>query len=73
MKNKKFTDAEIIKVLECCYLPKGFCENCPLRDEDCSNVLDDVVTVRRIIDLINRQKAEIEKLRTIASFKFQNR
>ena len=52
------TDNEIIKALECCILYKQICsENCPLCDvKSCKENLR-----KHCLDLINRQKAEIEK------------
>lgn len=56
---RKFTDDEIVKALECCMY--GRCDdNCPFFKkavEKC-NDLDSL-----ILDLINRQKAEIESLK----------
>lgn len=54
--DKNLTDAEIKKALECCM--NGHCDDCPFREtrEHCNN-LDSL-----ILDLINRQKAEIERL-----------
>ncbi len=53
----KITDSEIIKALECCI--DCDCKNCPCQTEDghCMEK-DDAL----ILDLINRQKAEIERL-----------
>ena len=53
------TDNEIIKALECC--KNADCQNCPRWSEEwysgmCNDFLSDV------LDLINRQKAEIERL-----------
>ena len=67
MTDHKFTDEEVIKALECCILRKQYrCENrkCPLYYEttkysDCTEML-----VENALDLINRQKAEIERLRS---------
>ena len=47
--DKKFNDEEIIKALECC-------KNC------CCKQCDEEPNFQEAIDLINRQKAEIEKL-----------
>ena len=58
------TNAEIIKALECCGVMSGDCENCPSkyrRRSDCIRIL-----TRDAIDLINRQQAEIERLKTDA-------
>lgn len=57
------TDNEIIKALECCNSNDvGSCNDCPLvlNNEDLENCEKRVR--RETIDLINRQKAEIEKL-----------
>lgn len=48
------TDKDLIKALECCN--KDDCDNCPYK-RNCKNVMCDV------LDLINRQQAEIEKLK----------
>ena len=58
MKKKEgdeMSDAEIIKALECC--DDGTCKDCPIVDDDCIHKIR-----RKSIDLINRQKAEIERL-----------
>ena len=52
------TDNEIIEALECCQTED--CESCPLFNYDgCKSLLFDGNIV---LDLINRQKAEIERL-----------
>ena len=60
MNNKKLTDKEIIKALECC--PRGIgmkCEKCPMcRTNDCMTKL-----YVNTLDLITRQQAEIERLK----------
>ena len=58
------TDAEIIKALECC--TKGntsdVCVDCPLITTDmCTDVENGLMKLA--LDLINRQKAEIERLK----------
>ena len=62
------TDNEIIKALECCILYKQICsENCPLCDvKSCKENLR-----KHCLDLINRQKAEIEQWKEEAN-KYQN-
>lgn len=51
------TDNDIIKALECCDT-REWCNDCPLKDNDyCKDVLSE-----QSVDLINRQKAEIERL-----------
>ena len=58
---KKLTDAEIVKALECCIKPTSDCDNCPAHnvvdDENCFDVVK-----QGALNLINRQKAEIERL-----------
>ena len=53
------TDNEIIKALECCNGWDGRCLNCPLNREgtNCKEKLNSYA-----LDLINRQKAEVERL-----------
>ena len=54
------TDEEIIKALECCSTYGGSCKKCPayikVDRSDCKKYF------RAAIDLINNQKAEIERL-----------
>ena len=51
------TDEQIIKALECCFINKN-CKGCPQRGEvDCLRT-----SSIEAIGLINRQKAEIERL-----------
>lgn len=55
------TDNEIIEALKGCFngILSDYCLNCPLYDDDsCQYVLK-----KKAIDLINRQKAEIERLK----------
>ena len=50
------TDNEIIKAFKCCYID-GMCNDCPAHNKkDCRGINASV------LDLINRQKAEIERL-----------
>lgn len=55
------TDKEIIKALECCYRKGGTpCRDCPFNEfEDCN----DVLMADYVFNLINRQQAEIERLK----------
>ncbi len=57
MEEKKLTDEEIVKAYEHCYVNDGTCKSCCLTDEDklC-------VSHEDVLDLIQRQKAEIEWL-----------
>lgn len=58
MSDKKLTDEEIIKVLECCAYNDG-CERCQY-----SKQCDGAEHLINTLDLINRQKAEIERLKS---------
>ena len=60
MPDKKFTDEEIIRNYEWCIgCTSDRCRECTMDEEDfCEEELQDLV-----LDLINRQKAEIEKLK----------
>lgn len=59
--DNKLTDIEIIKALECCQID-NMCEFCYLKSDkkDCGKRLH-----KDVIDLINRQKAEIERLKSM--------
>lgn len=63
MTNKRYTDEEIIKALDICTQQNSSipCCDCPCwnDDEQECEVIDDTV----ILELINRQKAEIERLK----------
>lgn len=63
------TDNEIIKALECCSKSHCGVDKCPLNKNTAST--KDCITQLSInaLDLINRQKAEIEKL-NISHFQF---
>lgn len=54
------TDNDIIKALEICRNENGICSDCPYSDDytNCNTRI-----AKDSIDLINRQKAEIERLR----------
>lgn len=55
------SDNEIIEALECCNSKKrGNCLNCQYHNYS-ANCLDDMMN--DVLDLINRQKAEIERLK----------
>ena len=61
MSKRKYTDEEIVKALECCQSHTiTDCRDCPNRasGDNCVNEL-----MRNALDLINRQKAEIERLK----------
>ena len=58
MTDRKFTDEEVIKALECCMRGNHCGGYCPYDDfEECTSKL-----TKDAIDLINRKKAEIERL-----------
>lgn len=54
------TDTEIIKALKCCFLSECTCEDCPYSYFE---ICDTAKMINTVIDLINRQKAEIEDLK----------
>ena len=55
------TDNEIVKALECCADLSSDCDNCAYRTNDYTN--DCIVIMSKdALDLIKRQKAEINKL-----------
>ena len=55
----RMTDKEIIKALEYCIADENNCKNCPyMQINHCT-----IVRSKDVLDLINRQKAEIERLR----------
>lgn len=62
MINKKYTDEEIIKALEYCNADRNECDKCVFQRECESNPFYSAVA-EHALDLINRQKSEIEKLR----------
>ena len=62
MINKKYTDEEIIKALEYCNADRNECDKCVFQRECESNPFYSAVA-EHALELINRQKSEIEKLR----------
>ena len=67
MPDKKLTDEQIIKALEhCSYNDVKRCDDCSYYEKEtktyCVNEL-----IKDVLDLINRQKAEIERLNTMHS------
>lgn len=58
MTDKKFTDEEIIKALEC-HINAEDCVSCEVFDW-----CEEILLTELVLDLINRQKAEIERLET---------
>lgn len=60
LSNNEMTDKQIIKALEHCSSDEvGLCHICPL-DGECNG--DITILLKYALDLINRQKAEIERL-----------
>lgn len=57
------TDKEIIKALEYCINNNGICEDCPLLNKMNSSKECTDEMIRGALTIINRQKAEIEKLK----------
>ena len=53
------SEASVIKALECCFLSECDCKDCPYSDLE---ICDTAKMINIVIDLINRQKAEIERL-----------
>ena len=72
MAEHKFTDEEIIKALECCAVIGG-CVNCKMIDRNGAG--DDLCTqilLRNALDLINRQREEIEVIKeTTAEIRYE--
>ncbi len=63
MTDHKFTDDDVIKAFELCFTPKGTtytCAKCPFHE---FGALCKVERDRAALALINRQKAEIERLK----------
>ena len=58
MPDKKLTDNEIKKALECCHGQlEADCENCPNK-----NTCGEIDVIQQTLDLINRLQAENERL-----------
>lgn len=62
MTDKKLTDEEIIKALEYCNADRNECDKCIFQRECESNPFYSAVA-EHALDLINRQKSEIERLK----------
>ena len=56
------TDNEIIKALEICLNETDICNECPYEFDDCLNEDGTSRLMQNALDLINRQKTEIERL-----------
>lgn len=57
------TDEQIIKALECCKDGECRCKECPYGVSECLTEDDVSIILKDAFDLINRQKAEIERLK----------
>lgn len=70
MTDKKFTDEEIIKALECCIstTTEEACAGCPFNKQKLCDK-DQWALERYALDLISRQKAKIERLKSELSNK----
>lgn len=55
------TDAEVIKALECC-ANNGDCKECAINPHKGNYGYCTSIAIKSALDLINRQKAEIERL-----------
>ena len=55
------TDEQIVKALECCFVNRT-CRGCPL--DECVGENCCVKVRKEVLDLINRQKAEIGRLKS---------
>lgn len=66
----KKTDKEVIKALECCNTEYDDyqCPHCPLLHKGCKKAL-----IQEALDLINRQQAEIERLKEELEIRNQKR
>ena len=65
MPNKTYTDEEIIKALEC-HIKAEDCEGCEM-----FGGCEEIILTERVLDLINRQRAEIERLNSANGKKFR--
>ena len=69
------TDNEIIKALECFAIDKDFddthCIGCAFEHKFCTANMSEDIAIPSL-DLINRQKAEIERLKTNLSVELEN-
>ena len=68
--SNKLTDKEVVKALECCTTNGASCKDCPafvkVDRSNCKKYF------RGALDLINRQKAENERLKEFASSKCED-
>lgn len=67
MTDKKLTDEEIIKTLECCLdISPSTCKNCPLFNITNSTMVCSKIATKFALDLINRLQAENKRLSILA-------
>ena len=73
MTDNKFTDEEVVKALECCTssTTSEACNGCPFSETDICEKMSNALEIYAL-DLINRQKAEIEELNTNLALAFDN-
>ena len=58
------TDSEILKALECCNADRNECDKCALQEECESNPFYSTIA-KYALDLLKRQKTEIERLKSM--------
>ena len=63
MTERKFTDEQIIKALECLAFAEGSCVGCIYQSAPFPTCRE--LVARQTLDLINRQRAEIEGLKGV--------
>lgn len=63
MSERKYTDEQTVKALECCAINCS-CDGCPANYEEHDDLCARYIK-RLALDLINRQKAEVEKLQKV--------
>lgn len=77
MTERKFTDEEVIRALECCSADNA-CDDCPIGGRRFriggEQVCNPTELMTAVLDLINRQRAEIEGLKgVIAAYEYAAR
>lgn len=68
MTNKRYTDEEIVRALECCLCDSSECLQCQNK-ELCKMGRDELAV--KTLDLINRKMEEIERLKSANDEKFR--
>lgn len=70
MTDKKLTDGEIVKALECCLdISPSTCKNCSLFNVTNSTMVCSKIATKFALDLIIRQQTEIERLNALVKTK----